>query len=575
MSPKKPLTAALRAKSHHSPSKDSLLQWFKDQKIEYDSRMMKIHCSPTSEFHVTTNSEAIPTNTIIGTVPKTACLSARNSGISNLIEEAGFTGTLALSIALLFERSQLHQGNGTPWSSYIASLPTHAQTPLFWDAESTKLLSPTDLTIEEDKSCLDSDFDEHVFPFIESHPIVFPRRSAGVWREEFMECITIVTSRAFLVDAFHGEALVPFADLFNHKSGAETIHINSGGDVCEDCGAVEGTCGCLDSDDEMSDPHHEHDPNGGCCGEDSDGMETDSETEDVDWLYHLDEAVPELVGGKAKPAKSSPRKRNSDEPASEDSLKITMIHSVKPNTEIFNTYGNHSNSKLLNLYGFAEINNPNNNVQVNLEHLCATVMNIFGSNVLMERCRFWNQVGQKAVDYIIHNKKDSQIEEEINWGDDGGEDSAVDQFIQQPPDLFNFSNNGKASTHLLAFLQIAFLNSKAFQVFTKSEYAVLKYIQHIVENELLSWSATPADGTIKSSESVNSTLRPDIRHIITVLRSLALHRVSRYESVHIEQELTELQEAIATKNYSPKRWALIVRTEEQRILNEALKRYCV
>jgi hypothetical protein len=56
-------------------------------------------------------------------------------------------------------------------------------------------------------------------PLITKYPSLFPAEKIKVSfsLEMWLKTCTFVSSRAFEVDEWHGEAIVPFADLFNHK----------------------------------------------------------------------------------------------------------------------------------------------------------------------------------------------------------------------------------------------------------------------------------------------------------------------------------------------------------------------
>ncbi|KAJ3052076.1 hypothetical protein HDU99_008253, partial [Rhizoclosmatium hyalinum] len=314
-----------------------------------------------------------------------------------------------------------------------------------------------------------------------------------------------------------------------------------------------------------------------------------------DWLYKLEEPIPELVesGKKKGAAKKSAngsqqhqRSRNDqEEEEQEDSLEITVVRPVKPNAEIFNIYGDHTNAKLLNLYGFAEIDNPNNNVQVDLDYLLETVGEQVGEKTLTERCLFWKEVGRKVVDFIVRPKDDDDDSDqedgdnEIDWSD--SEDSDDDENNQESKDksarslikendVFHFTNDGTASKHLIAFLHLLLLDAKAFQTFTKDEESVKKYIRHICETGLASWTATATKKGGKSAAPVKATEKPIIQQITALLNSAAAQRLARYEGTDGDAEASELQALTDAKEYTPKRWALTVRVEERRILTSAL-----
>ncbi|KAJ3068275.1 hypothetical protein HDU98_008586 [Podochytrium sp. JEL0797] len=664
MGPKKPTTTRPKPKATstttlESPLKQPLLAWFKANKITYDPHLLTIHCDPTThEFCITSGKVPVKKDTVVATIPKTACLSAKNSAIAGLIDEENLVGTLALTLALLFERSLVAQNKPSPFSAYIRSLPQHAPTPLFWSETDAQLLDPTDTPYAAYKRSLEEDFDEIVAPFIHAHtPLLFPEgRGDEEWRKEFLQCSSLVTSRAFHMDVYHGDGLVPLADLFNHKSGGEHVHVEGDGDVCVFCGAVEGGCDCLWSDDEEEEGGHVHDAEGGCCGEEheedgegekpmteeelkglsikelkfilkqigvdsseclykqdlvakvlesyndaagEEGEEWEDESEDghePEWLFQLEEEVPELVdtaaGGAAKKGKKpsafkSHLQEEEEGEEVEDSLEITIVRAAKPHSELFNIYGDHTNAKLLNLYGFAEMENPNNHVQVDVEYLLETVGSIVGEKQMMERSGFWKEVGRKVVDLALHGQDGDESDED--WSDDEehehehgddchhDDDDDDDESTSAHDDLkdndsLHFTNSGEASQELIAFLHLLLLDSKAFQAFTKDEETVKKYIGEIIEKGLDSWTATSVGGG-KKKGNVKATEKPIAQQIHAILNSVAAQRLSRYALTDGEAELAELQEMINKKDFGPRRWALTVRCEERRILNAAFEEY--
>ncbi|KAJ6585494.1 hypothetical protein B0H19DRAFT_422123 [Mycena capillaripes] len=111
---------------------------------------------------------------------------------------------------------------------------------------------------------------------------------------DFHHAYSLVSSRAFLVDSYHGLSMVPIADAFNHAQ-ENHVHLESDFDVCPECGSLQR---CVH--DETADPRSTTLP------------------DDADNFY-------EMVSNLAIP----------------------------PNSEVFNTYGETlSNAELLVQYGF-------------------------------------------------------------------------------------------------------------------------------------------------------------------------------------------------------------------------------
>lgn len=67
-----------------------------------------------------------------------------------------------------------------------------------------------------DVSAMEEDFSSHLQPLPRRHP---RRLQAAFWTlDNFKRAASWVASRAFGVDSWHGDAMVPLADIFNHKA---------------------------------------------------------------------------------------------------------------------------------------------------------------------------------------------------------------------------------------------------------------------------------------------------------------------------------------------------------------------
>ncbi|KAH9485669.1 Ribosomal lysine N-methyltransferase 3 [Psilocybe cubensis] len=124
----------------------------------------------------------------------------------------------------------------------------------------------------------------------------------------FHHAFSLVSSRAFLVDAYHGLSMVPIADVFNHGADNQ-VHLESDYNVCPECGSLQE---CPHDKDDLTDVEH-------------------------------------------KLASSENQEDNLD-----TSLLMVTNAGIPPDTEVFNTYGETlSNSQLLNQYGFMLETNDN------------------------------------------------------------------------------------------------------------------------------------------------------------------------------------------------------------------------
>eukprot|EP00198_Chlamydomonas_reinhardtii_P003225 XP_001692561.1 predicted protein [Chlamydomonas reinhardtii] len=197
-------------------------------------------------------------------------------GLRDVLRAERLGGGLALVAAVMYEAAR---GPASKWHGYLRSLPAREYLPVFWSARQLQQLAGTDLAdkAEEDRASMAADFSTHLAPLLSRYPGRLGHLAAGWSLEAFMHAASWVASRAFYVDDTHGDALVPLADVFNHKAARVDLGEGSGWSA-------------------------------GFVVAEQEGVE----------LLDIVAAQP-LAGG----------------------------------TEVYNTYGEHSNAELVNKYGFA------------------------------------------------------------------------------------------------------------------------------------------------------------------------------------------------------------------------------
>ena len=80
---------------------------------------------------------------VVATIPKSACLTTKTTGASELIEESGLGGSLGMSVAVMYERSLRHHSR---WAGYLQLLPESECLPLVWTLDEVDhLLRGTEL----------------------------------------------------------------------------------------------------------------------------------------------------------------------------------------------------------------------------------------------------------------------------------------------------------------------------------------------------------------------------------------------------------------------------------------------
>lgn len=148
-------------------------------------------------------------------IPKTVCLGAKTCSISKELVAVGLGGGLALNFAIAQE---LALGPDSCWFDYLCILPSKGEQslPMFWSKQERKKLKGTSLyshIIMDDQSFAD-DY-EFGFKLLQKY-INF--KSDRVNFELYKKAVSIAASRAFYIDEYFGECLIPWADLFNHST---------------------------------------------------------------------------------------------------------------------------------------------------------------------------------------------------------------------------------------------------------------------------------------------------------------------------------------------------------------------
>ncbi|KAF9266038.1 SET domain-containing protein [Marasmius fiardii PR-910] len=200
--------------------------------------------------------EGIPEGTPVAFIPKSAVLSVKSTQLLDHLRGLdggyslapcgiGIQSQLELTLAMLLEEMK---GPSSQWHLYLQSLPRNrVELPLFWSLSfalgeiedgkdkqmaltwlrgtelERQLRSGSNVSLDD----LNTFFSTVVLPITQDAKI-----------EAFYRAYSLVSSRAFVVDAYHGLAMVPVADAFNHATYND-VQLESEFDVCPECGSVQ------------------------------------------------------------------------------------------------------------------------------------------------------------------------------------------------------------------------------------------------------------------------------------------------------------------------------------------------
>lgn len=331
----------------------------KSQGFEWSDSLEFID-SPENVISVKASSD-LKEGDVVAKIPKRGCLTIKTSGAREIIESSEMDGCLGLAMAIMYEKSL---GEESPWAGYLQLLPDQECIPLVWTLDEVdSLLIGTELhkAIKEDKAIIYEDWKENILPLIDSSLQNLDPCFFGV--EEYFAARSLIASRSFQIDDYHGSGMVPLADLFNHKTGAEDVHFTN-----------------VSSD-------HESD----------DDADEENGTTDVHAYTGNDEQINEDGDSDKNESASAVADESNSESSlvsRDDSmaLEMIMIKDVKAGAEVFNTYGLVGNAALLHRYGFTEPDNQYNILNIDLELVLQWGSSLFSSRYCRSRLSLWRRL---------------------------------------------------------------------------------------------------------------------------------------------------------------------------------------
>ncbi|CAL4953418.1 unnamed protein product [Urochloa decumbens] len=424
---------------------------------------------------------------LVATIPRGACLTPRTTGAAGAIEAAELGGCLALAVAVMYERAR---GGDSPWDAYLQLLPDRESVPLVWPAdEAERLLAGTELDkiVKQDREFLCEDWKECIEPLISSgeldvHPDDFSL-------DKYFSAKTLVSSRSFQIDDYHGFGMVPLADLFNHKTDGEHVHFTSA------------------SDDSDSD------------GEDDD-EQSDASADDQSTIEN--------------PTNSPSGSRVDDE-----DLEMIVVRDANEGEEVYNTYGTMGNAALLHRYGFTELDNQYDIVNIDLAMVTKWCTSIFSSRHARARVSLWRNLGYSGC-------------------------------TSQDAEYFEISYDGEPQLELLILLYIITLKPDVYDKLICVARDLVGDEEHDTIHNVVKFvngtSSTP-NSKLNGHDELHDVMKKFLHSesICSALLSLADMRESLYGSNTLEDDEEKLQ-ACCIVTERKLYHSLVLRVSERRIL---------
>ncbi|PUZ53682.1 hypothetical protein GQ55_5G070400 [Panicum hallii var. hallii] len=421
---------------------------------------------------------------LVATIPRGACLTPRTTGAAGAIEAAELGGCLALAVAVMYERAR---GAESPWDTYLQLLPARESVPLVWSAdEAERLLAGTELDkiVKQDREFLCEDWKECIEPLISSGELDV--RPDDFSLDKYFSAKTLVSSRSFQIDSYHGFGMVPLADLFNHKTDGEHVHFTSASDDSDSDGEDHDVQSAASADDQLTIENPTINPSG--------------------------------VG--------------------DEDLEMIVVRDANEGEEVYNTYGTMGNAALLHRYGFTELDNEYDIVNIDLAMVTKWCTSIFSGRHARARVSLWRNLGYSGC-------------------------------ISQDAEYFEISYDGEPQLELLILLYIITLKPDVYDKLISVAHDLVGDEEHDTIRKVAKF--VKVTNSIQSSELNGLEELPDVKRLLhsestcSALLSLADMRETLYGSNTLKDDEEKLQ-ACCIVSERKLYHSLVLRVSERRIL---------
>ncbi|XP_027364587.1 ribosomal lysine N-methyltransferase 3-like [Abrus precatorius] len=218
--------------------------------------------------------------------------------------------------------------------------------------------------VQEDKGLIHEDWKESILPLLDLAPPKLNPKFFCI--EQYFAAKSLISSRSFEIDDYHGHGMLSLADLFNHKTGAEDVHFTAMPSNYESDTDVDGS----NNDEGIVDE--------AALAQNSSIDVTALETAHVGNCIVSESNSSSVTEGDTS------------------MLEMIMITDVSSGAEVFNTYELLGNAALLHRYGFTEQDNSYDIVNIDLELLLQWCSSLFSDRHGRARASLWRRLGYSA-----------------------------------------------------------------------------------------------------------------------------------------------------------------------------------
>ncbi|XP_048565586.1 N-lysine methyltransferase SETD6 isoform X2 [Triticum urartu] len=472
---------------------------------------------------------------VVATIPRRACLTQRTSGAAAAIKDAQLGGTLALAVAVMYERAR---GADSPWHDYLRLIPDCEPVPLVWpEDEAARLLAGTELdkTVKQDREFLCEDWKECIEPLISSGELGVKPDDLSL--EKYFAAKSLLSSRSFRIDKYHGSGMVPLADLFNHKTDGEHVHFTKSDD--SDSDEEE------DGDDQSNADSDEEEDGDDQSNADS-GEEGDVDQSNIDLVEEKDDDDQSNASADEPSTVENSTAKPSGEGYNDEDLEMIIVRDANPGDEVYNTYGTMGNAALLHRYGFTELDNPYDIVNIDLTLVTKWCSSKYSHRYAKARVSLWHKLGYSGC-------------------------------TSEDAEYFEISYDGEPQLELLILLYIIFLEPEVYdKLVCVAEDLVGDDDQHDEQDTIDSFAKVvevtrPAKNGVEKLPDVKKLLQSE--SIGSALASIADNRESLYGSSTLKDDEEKLRTCspVSERNIYH---SLVLRVSERKILGRLRKHAC-
>ncbi|PWN93175.1 SET domain-containing protein [Acaromyces ingoldii] len=329
----------------------------------------------------------IPEDAVLFSIPRHLLLSVRTSLLPELCratdsaaaQSSGLTwdkdvgvGWLPLITTMMWERwrtspegrsaweqrqqQQQQHSNGSQsrsqeWGPYFDVLPKTFDTPMFWSSDELEELRGTTVVDKIGKDEASKDYFDILLPYIRSRADIFFGSAKSQEAQEQM------VKTFYSIEDFHLMGSRILSRSF-HVKKPEAGQEGPVGDIMDDEGEADGN-----EDDEMDEDGQDKD--------DNDGEEAEEEEEEGAEAIEAVTIVPMADMLNARFGCDNARLFYK-----EDVLEMRATRNIEQNEQIWNTYGEPPSSDLLRRYGYVDLANVNDVVEVAVSHLVGACLDL-------------------------------------------------------------------------------------------------------------------------------------------------------------------------------------------------------